>query len=169
MRSNSFAVDENVSVNDFEFDAIGRKSREVFYIVNIGSLDANDILAYIDCAIYDLTALNVKRRANAVLCFITDKADGSAISLSKMITPLGKKETIKIANAIVECETGRVYFLGNRVTKAQQMIANYVMNCDLPIKDKYRANEKLPFQAELEEHMKSFNIKDFKNGTFYAH
>jgi hypothetical protein len=49
------------------------------------------------------------------------------------------------------------------------MIANYVMNCEVPIKDKFKADEQLNFQFELEEHMKDFNIKDFKNGTFYAH
>ena len=49
------------------------------------------------------------------------------------------------------------------------MIANYAMNVEVPIKDEFKGKEQLPFQAELEEHMKEFNIKDFKAGAFYAH
>ena len=49
------------------------------------------------------------------------------------------------------------------------MIANYAMNCNIPIDEKYIGTEKLPFQSELAEHMKDFNLKDFKDGTFYAH
>lgn len=169
LREHNFSVDENVTVNDFGFSAIGRKRKEIVYLVDIDRLDKNDVIAYIDSVIYDITAVNVKRKASAVIVFITDKADDGAISLSKMITPLGKKETIKIANAIVETDTSRVYFLGNKISKHQQMIANYVMNCDVPIKDEFISKEKLPFQDELEDKMKSFNIKDFKNGTFYAH
>lgn len=169
IRENGFSVDEKVVINDFDFSAVGRKRNEAVYIVNIDNLDKNDVIAYIDSVVYDITAVNVKRKATAILVFITNKADDGAISLSKMITPLGKKELIKIANAIVELDTSRVYFLGNKVSKHQQMIANYVMNCNVPIKDEFKANEKLPFQDDLEEKMKSFNIKDFKNGTFYAH
>jgi hypothetical protein len=43
------------------------------------------------------------------------------------------------------------------------------MNCEVPIDDKYKGESRLPFQDDLEEHMKSFNLKDFKDGTFYAH
>lgn len=169
IRSNGFSVDEKISINDFDFDAVARKGKDVIYIVNIDDLDKNDVVAYIDSVTYDITAINVKRKANAVIMFVTNKADDGAISLSKMITPLGKKETIKIANAIIETDTRRVYFLGNKISKHQQIIANFAMNCDVPIKDKYKSSEQLPFQAELEEHMKEFNIKDFKNGNFFAH
>jgi hypothetical protein len=169
IRNKNYSVNEKVEVNDFEFDAIGSKGNELFYIVNIDELEKNDVIAYIDSAIYDITAIKVKRRANAVVLFICDNADDGAVSLSKAINTLGKKETVKVAVAIAEMSTSRVYFLGNRVTKCQQMIANYVMNCEVPIKEEYKAKEQLPFQFELEEHMKEFNIKDFKNGTFYAH
>lgn len=169
LKENGFSVNTNIEVNEFEFDYICSKSKESFYIVNIDEVDNNDVLAYLDSVIYDITAVNVKRKANVVLLFICNNADDSAIKFSKMITPLGKKENIKIAIAIAEINSKRVYFLGNKVSKTQQMVANYVMNCDLPIKDEYKSNEKLPFQAELEEHMKSFNIKDYKDGTFYAH
>ena len=49
------------------------------------------------------------------------------------------------------------------------MIASYVLKCSLPIADKYKGERHLPFQDKLEIHMADFNIKDFKNGTFYAH
>ena len=67
-----------------------------------------------------------------------------------------------------EADTGRVYFLGNRVSKCQQMIANYVMGCELPIADANKG-ERLPFQDKLEEKMKTFTLAEFKNGTFFAH
>lgn len=169
LRSNNYSINEKVEINDFEFNAVARKGKDIVYIVCIDELDKNDVVAYIDAVTYDITAINVKRKANAVIMFLTNKADDGAISLSKMITPLGKKETIKIANAIVEIDTKRVYFLGNKVSKHQQIIANFAMNCNLPIKEEFKASEQLPFQAELEEHMKDFNIKDFKNGNFYAH
>ena len=71
-------------------------------------------------------------------------------------------------DAIAEADTGRVYFLGNRVSKCQQMIANYVMGCELPIADANKG-ERLPFQDKLEEKMKTFTLAEFKNGTFFAH
>lgn len=169
LTASGYSVKYNEVINEFEFDALCSKGREMFYIVKSSDIDKNDVIAYIDSAVYDITAINIKRRCDGVLLFICDNADDGAVSLSKMITALGKKEQIKVAVAIAEVSTGRVYFLGNKVSKCQQMIANFVMNCNLPIKDEYIAKEKLPFQNELEEHMKKFNIKDYKNGVFFAH
>ena len=169
LKSNGFNIETNVEIDGFTFDVRAIKGKEIFYIVCDDEIDKNDVIAYQQSAIYDITAVNVKRKANAVMLYICKNADDGAVSLSKAITPLGKKEQIKIANSIVELSSKRCYFLGNKPTKCQQMIANYVMNCALPIKDKFKLNEKLPFQYELEEHMKNFNIKDFNNGTFFAH
>lgn len=168
-KSCGYMLNSNVEINEFEFDFKAEKKKEFFYCISLDDVDRNDVLAYLDCVIYDITVKNLKRKGNAVLCFITDKAEDDAIALSKMITPLGKKEQIKIAVAICEVSSGRVYFLGNVKTKCQQLIANFVMNCDVPIKEQYIGKERLPFQDELEEKMKSFNIKDFKAGTFNAH
>lgn len=168
-KSCGYMLNSNIEINEFEFDFKAEKKKEFFYCVSLDDVDRNDVLAYLDCVIYDITVKNLKRKGNAVLCFITDKAENDAIALSKMITPLGKKEQIKIAVAICEVSSGRVYFLGNVKTKCQQLIANFVMNCDVPIKEQYIGKERLPFQDELEEKMKSFNIKDFKAGTFNAH
>lgn len=169
MKGCGYSMSNNIEINDFDFNFKAVKRSEFFYCCDVDNVDRNDVLAYIDSVIYDITVKNVKRKGDAVICFVTDKAEEDAVALSKMITPLGKKEQIKIALAICELSTGRVYFLGNVKTKCQQMIANFVMNCDVPIKEQYIGRERLPFQDELEEKMKSFNIKDFKNGNFYAH
>ncbi|MGN0521655.1 MAG: hypothetical protein ACI4IQ_03345 [Eubacterium sp.] len=169
LKNSGFSMSKNIELSEFEFDVRAMKRKEFFYIVNVDNVDKNDVLSYLDSVISDITISNLKRKGDAVLCFVTDEADEDAVALSKMITPLGKKEQIKIAIAIAEVNTKRVYFLGNMQTKCQSMIANYVMNCDVPIKDKYIVNERLPFQDELEEKMKSFNLKDFNNGNFYAH
>lgn len=168
-KSCGYMLNSNIEINEFEFDFKAEKKKEFFYCISLDDVDRNDVLAYLDCVIYDITVKNLKRKGNAVLCFITDKAEDDAIALSKMITPLGKKEQIKIAVAICEVSSGRVYFLGNVKTKCQQLTANFVMNCDVPIKEQYIGKERLPFQDKLEEKMKSFNIKDFKAGTFNAH
>lgn len=169
LKNNGFSIESNVEVDELTFSYRAIKGKDVFYIVSMDEVDKNDIIAYQQSSIYDITSVTIKRKANAVMLYICNNADDGAISLSKMITPLGKKEQIKFANAIIELSTGRCYFLGNKPTKNQQLIANYVMNCEIPIKDKYKATEKLSFQYDLEEHMKDFNIKDFKNGNFYAH
>ncbi len=169
LRLNAFSVDEKVVIDDFEFTARATKGKSVIYILKESEIDKNDLIAYQESAIYDVTSVNVKRKADVVMLYICDNADDGAISLSKMITPLGRKEQIKIANAVVELSTSRCYFLGNKATKCQQLIANYAMNVEVPIADEFKGKEQLPFQTELEEHMKEFNIKDFKNGTFYAH
>lgn len=162
----SFSLDKKAEAGDFDFDLIAYKKKEYMYVVDVDDLDKNDIVAYSDAAIRDITENKLKRKGSTVVCFITNKAQKDAIAISKVITSLGNKEQLKFTYAIVELSTHRVYFLGNMVTKCQQLTANFVMNCDVPIKDEYIGKERLEFQDELEEHMKSFDIVLFKNGTF---
>ena len=169
LRECGYLMGKNIEINEFLFDFRALKKKEFFYACAVDSVDKNDVLAYLDAVIYDLTVQNIFRRGSAVLCFVTDTAQESAVSLSKMVTALGKKEQLKVAISICELSTGRVYFLGNVKTKCQQMITNFVMNCELPIKEEYIGREKLPFQGELEEKMKAFNLKDFRAGNFTAH
>lgn len=169
LKSCGYSVSRNIEIDEFEFYAKAVKRKELFYIVNCDNIDKNDVVAYLDSVIYDITAVSLKKRGTAVVCFVTEKADDKAIGLSKMITQLDKKGHLNVAIAIAEMSTSRVYFLGNQKTKSQQMIANFVMNCDLPIKDKYIGKETLPFQYELEERMKAFNLKDYNSGNFFAH
>lgn len=169
LTSAMYSVDDKVEVDDFTFTSRGMKKKEFFYIVCDDEIDKNDIIAYQESAIYDVTSVNIRRKGDGVMLYICNKANEDAIELSKMTVPLGKKEQIKFTNAIVELSTGRVYFLGNNPTKCQQMIANFVLGTDVPIDKELMGAERLPFQDKLEKHMEDFNIKDFKNGTFYAH
>lgn len=167
--NHGFDIKSNIEIDGFEFDLRAVKGKEYIYIVCVDDVDKNDVIAYQESAIYDVTATMLKRKGNAVVVFISNKLQESAVELSKVITPIDKKERMLFSNAIVELDTGRCYFLGNKPAKSQQMIANYVMNCEIPIKDKYIGKEKLPYQHRLKEHMNDFNLKDYNNGTFSAH
>lgn len=169
LENNGYKISKNIDVKDFSFNVRALKGKNYFYIVKIENLDKNDILAYLDEMIYDLTSNCFKRKGNGVLCLITDNAQDDAVEISKMITPLGRKGQLKIALAIDETDTGNVYFQGNEETKNKTLIANFVMNCDMPIKDKYIHKEKMPFQLELEKKAEKFTLKDFNNGNFYLH
>lgn len=169
LENNGYKISKNIDVKDFSFNVRALKGKNYFYIVKIENLDKNDVLAYLDEMIYDLTSNCFKRKGNGVLCLITDNAQEDAVEISKMITPLGRKGQLKIALAIDETDTGNVYFQGNEETKNKTLIANFVMNCDMPIKDKYIHKEKMPFQLELEKKAEKFTLKDFNNGNFYLH
>ncbi len=169
MRECGYLMSKNVEINEFDFDFKAIKKKEFFYACTVDNVDKNDVLAYLDAVIYDITVQNIFRKGSAVLCFVTDTAQENAVALSKMVTALGKEEQLKVAISICELSTGRVYFLGNVKTKCQQMIVNFVMNCELPIKEQYIGRERMPFQDELEERMKAFNLKDFRAGNFTAH
>lgn len=164
-----YSINTKYESNELTFDVKASKKKEFFYIVNVDDADRNDVLAYLDVVIQDITIKNLKKRGDAVICFITNKADDSAISLSKMITPIGKKEQLKIAIAICEPSSGNVYFLGNDDSKNKRMIANFVMNCEVPIKDKFIHKDKLQFQYDIENKMEEFTIKAFEKGEFTVH
>lgn len=169
LSGNGFAVESNPEIDEFDFAFTAVKRKEFFYFTDIEDLSREDVTAYLDTVVTDITVHKLKRSGNAVVCFVTDKAQEGAVALSKMITPLGKKEQIKVSVAIVELSSSRCYFLGNMQTKCQQMTASYILNCPVPIPDALKANERLPFQDEIEEKMKQFTVKEFVNGTFYVH
>lgn len=169
LKGSGFAVNRNIEISDLGFEIAAEKRKEFFYVCNISSVSRNDVLAYLDTVINDITVHKLKRSGNAVLCFVTDKAEDGAIALSKLVTPLGRKEQLKIALAIIEPQSKKCYFLGNMETKCRYMILKYIMKCSLPIPEQLKGERRLKFQDELEEKMKSFNIKDFKDGTFYSH
>lgn len=169
LRNDGYNVTENTEIDEFEFDTVGAKRKEFFYVYSVESLSRSDILAINDIVINDIAVHRVKRAGNAVICFVTDKAQDDAVALSKMITPIGKKEQFKIAIAIVEPQTRRCYFLGNMETKCQQMVLMHVMGTTSPIAEELKGERHMAFQDELEERMKSFSAKDFKDGTFYSH
>ncbi len=169
LKSNGYAVDSNVEYDGLEFSYTAFKRKEFFYVCGVDDLSKDDVLAYLDCAVNDLTVRRLKRAGNCLLVFVTDKAQDGAVALSKMVCTFGKKEQLKIALAIVEPENEKCYFLGNMQTKTQQMAAQYLMNCSVPIPEKLKHNEILPFQKELEKHMEDFTVKSYLDGSFYAH
>lgn len=169
LKSNGYAVDSNVEYDGLEFSYTAFKRKEFFYVCGVDDLSKDDVLAYLDCAVNDLTVRRLKRAGNCLLVFVTDKAQDGAVALSKMVCTFGKKEQLKIALAIVEPENEKCYFLGNMQTKTQQMAAQYLMNCSVPIPEKLKHNEILPFQKELEKHMEDFTVKLYLDGSFYAH
>lgn len=169
LKSNGYAVDSNVEYDGLEFSYTAFKRKEFFYVCGVDDLSKDDVLAYLGCAVNDLTVRRLKRAGNCLLVFVTDKAQDGAVALSKMVCTFGKKEQLKIALAIVEPENEKCYFLGNMQTKTQQMAAQYLMNCSVPIPEKLKHNEILPFQKELEKHMEDFTVKSYLDGSFYAH
>ena len=169
LMSCGYSVNTGIEIYDFDFSLKAAKRKEYFYVANINDIDRNDVLAYLDAVIQDITVKSMKKSGDAVLCFITNNAADDAIALSKMITPIGKKERLKIAMAICEVTTGNVYFLGNSDDKCMRLIVNFVMNCDVPVKDQYIHKDKLQFQYDIEKKMESFSIKDFENGNFTVH
>lgn len=164
-----FSVQSDVEVDGFAFDFKARRGKDFIYCVCAEDLERSDMLAYSDCVLHDITVLNLKRSGNIVLLYITDSAQENALALSKMTTAYGKKQQIKFNNAIVELSSGRCYFLGNRATRNQSNIVRFVMDCELPIPEKYIGRERLAFQDELEERMKDFDVKKYLKGEFYAH
>ena len=165
---NAYSVSENLELTELDFALRATKRNEFMYIVTTNALDKNDIIAHLDSVVYDLTAALMRRAGNAVLVFVCDKADDEAIALSKSITVMGRKDKLRIALAIAEVSTSRVYFLGNNPTKTQQMVAEYVMKTELPIADSLKG-ERLPYQDALEEHMKDFDLNEYRKGTFFSH
>lgn len=168
-RQSNYKISQNIEIKDFSFDIRAIKGKNYIYVANVESLDKNDVLAYLDEMIYDVTSNLYRRKGNAILCFVTDKANDDAISVSKMITPLGRKGQMRVALSMYECDSNNVYFQGNEENKAKTIIANYIMNCELPLKDEFIHNDKLPFQYELEEKVKNFTLKDYNSGSFYIH
>ena len=83
LEKNGYKMNKLVEVKDFSFDTRAIKGNNYFYIVNIEKVDKNDILAYLDEMIYDLTSNLFRRKGNGVLCFITDTACDDAIEISK--------------------------------------------------------------------------------------
>lgn len=169
LKNDGFAIESNVEYDGLEFSYVAMKRKEFFYVCDIDDLSKDDVLAYLDSTVNDLTVRRLKRAGNCLIVFITDKAQDEAVALSKMICTFGKKEQLKIAIAIAEPETLKCYFLGNMQTKTQAMTAEYLMNTHVPIPDELKHKEVLEFQKELEKHMEEFTIKSYLDGTFYAH
>lgn len=159
LQNQGYRITTDVVSSELTFPVSAFKSREYFYIVTTDTLSGEVLTASLNAAVYDCNVVNFKQKGTGVLLLLCHKADESAIALSKNIHSFGRKNTLQFAVAICELSGGKVYFLGNKPTKYQQMIANYVMNCDVPIKEQYIGKEQLPFQQKLEEDLEHFEAK----------
>jgi len=165
---NGFKIENNPEVKELLFSFNAFKGCEYLYLVNLESVDKNDILAYSDSAVYDLTANKLRAKGNCAVVFVCDNADESAVSLSKSISRIiSGKKVIRIGFAIAELSTGRIYFRGNEPSVLQKLICQYIIGCELPLDKKLIGNEKLEFQIELENKLKDFNIADYKSGKYF--
>jgi len=168
LKENGFKTELNSEVNSLNFDVSAFKGIEFVYIVNTDNVDKNDVVVYSDSALYDVMQNKMKSKGSCVLVFVCNKADESAIALSKAISrTFSGKRVLKTGIAVAELSTNRVYFRGNEPSVIQKLVANYVMNCEIPIKERFKGNERLNFQYELENKLKSFNLNDFNSGKFF--
>ena len=161
LTENGFRLQKDVSYDGLTFDAVAVYHSEMVYIVKTDSADKNDVIAYTDAAVNDITSRLLKRKGNAIVVLLCELAEDSAIAVSKTYTQLysGRRATLSVYPVIAEIPSKRVYCLGNKISPAQKLITAYVMNCELPVKEQYICRDKLPFQLELEEKMRHFDYK----------
>jgi hypothetical protein len=165
-----YSVKKDYKVTDFTFDARAFRralgSNELFYLVKAEKADKNDLISYLDEAQADIQMKSVIRRADAVVCIITDTLQPDAYALTKTMLRLGRKSETKIALCVYETDSNYVYFLGNDTTRCQKMIAETIMSTYIPYDDKYKSADKLPFQLELENELAEYTLNDFKDGKY---
>ncbi|MBQ9229417.1 MAG: hypothetical protein IJ168_11395 [Eubacterium sp.] len=165
LADNGYKIKHNLLCDGLQFDFVGIKGGEFFYAVLTEQTDKNDVIAYTNAATTDLTNALLKRRGEAVVLLLCDTVTQEAVQLSKSVTELqtGRHQRLTVYPVIVSVSDGKVYFLGNRIGRAQKMTVNYVMNCELPLKSAYIGTEKLSCQQELAERLENFELKDYKN------
>lgn len=167
LAASGYRISEKVMCGDLEFDFVGTKPFEFFYAATFDTADHKDIAAYTLAAANDLANERMKRKGECVVLFVCRNADKGAIAVSKQFTRLqfSRSKTITVYPLIVDLSTRQVYFLGNKICRAQKMAVNYVLNCQIPLKPEYIGKEKLPFQQELADKLASFDFKAFKNAN----
>ncbi len=166
---NMFSVKKDFELDELDFSFYADKRKEFVYCSRIDKLSRGDIIAYLDTVINDITYHTLKRQGNGVLLFVTDDAEEGAVSLSKLIVNLGRKNQIRLAIAIAQPQNGKLFFLGNQQTKRQQMIVNYAMLSALPIEDRLKAVDKLDFQAALSEKLNTATVSDLTADIINIH
>ena len=167
MASSGYRISDKVQCGDLSFEYTGTKPFEFFYAATFDTVGRKDIAAYMLAAADDLSRERLKQKGECVVLFVCNTAEKGAIAVSKQFTRLqfSRRKAITVYPIIVELSTRQVYFLGNKICRAQKMAVNYVLNCDLPLKPEYIGKEKLPFQNELAEKLASFDFKAFKDAN----
>lgn len=169
LSGSAFSLKKDFELDELDFACYADKRLEFVYCASVEKLDRNDIIAYLDCVVNDITYHTLKRKGNGVLLFVTDEADESAIALSKLIVSLGRKSQIRLAVAVAEPLNRKLYYLGNQQSKCQQLIANYAQFTELPISDELKSKDKLEFQIRLEEKIKTATISDLTADVINIH
>ena len=59
-----YSTNKNIEIYDFDFYVKANKNNEHFYIANVNNLDKNDVLAYLESVINDITISSLKRKGN---------------------------------------------------------------------------------------------------------
>ena len=62
LKNCSFSMNKDVEINDFDFSIKAMKKKEYFYCAVVEALDRNDVLAYLDTVITDITVNALKRK-----------------------------------------------------------------------------------------------------------
>ncbi|MBR6392758.1 MAG: hypothetical protein IKS12_05670 [Eubacterium sp.] len=167
LKADGYRCESAISVNGLEFAAVAVKGNEFIYFVSVDTADKNDIIAYTDSALYDLMQNKLKSKGNCAVVFLCSNADDSAVRLSKSVSrTFSGKKVLKVGYAVAELPTGKIYFRGNEPSVIQKLVARYVLKCDLPIESRLASGDKLPYQSELKNKLKSFDINEFKNGKY---
>lgn len=151
------------AADGFAFCAV--KGNEYFYALIRPSLDKETLLSLQEKTLQHLCGLKLHPKGDALLMVLTSHTEESAVNASKYIrrSAFGRKGSFVLQTAIIEPHTKRVYCLGNRVSRAQKMIVNYVMNCDLPPDSRFICNDKLPFQKALSQTVNTVTIKELRD------
>nr|MCR5208083.1 hypothetical protein [Eubacterium sp.] len=165
--NDGFRLSEIAGTDGLTFDLTAVRGNEYVYITSSDAVDKNDVIAFLDSALHDLTANKLRSKGNGAVVFICKNAEEDAVALSKAIkeTYSGKR-VLKLGIAIVETDSKKVYFRGNEPSVIQKLVTEYIMGSELPIKDEYKLKERLPFQTELEDKTKAFNLADYKKGIY---
>jgi hypothetical protein len=169
LNGSMYSVKREFELDELDFSFYADKRTEFIYCTSVEQLDRNDIIAYLDTAVNDITYHTLKRKGNGILLFVTDEAKEDAVSLSKLIVSLGRKSQIRIAIAIAEPQNGKIYYLGNQQSKCQQMIANYAQFAELPIANNLKSKGKLDFQSKLEEKLKTATVSELTADAINIH
>lgn len=165
LAESGYRVSEQIRCGDVTFSYYCQKAYEYFYAATFDDVSGRVVEEYMNAALCDLTDTHFKRKGEGVVLFVGYHLDGSAIDISKDFErrQFGRRKTMTVYPVLVELSSRRVYFLGNKVCRAQKMAVNYVLNCELPLKPEYIGQEKLACQNALSKSLASFDIKRFRN------
>ena len=168
IENSGYKLTENSDADGLTFDFYAGKGTEYIYAVKLDNTERSDVIAYLDAAKNDLLSNKLKRKGECVVLFITDKAEDSAIALSKAFSRVivSRYNVITISPAIIEPESKKVYYLGNRISPTQKIVTELVLKSEFPLDNKFIHFEKLSFQKELEKEVEDFNIQDFKSRKY---